>query len=301
MRNLRILIVAILALTASVAAYANHYADFYVIPIAGHTAGQNRTNWMTDVAIQNFQSTPLVAQFVVVESGFETDNVFPLTTTDGSGSVTVPAGGNVMIKDILANHRGMTNVTGALLVGSDRPFAITSRTYSMSPTGDTVGQTVAPTGNFLDNTLTPINLATAIAYVPGLVQNAEFRTNLGFVAANGSGSGETMNLAITIKGPDGATLGTRNYSIAPGALMQIQFSAREIAGGNFNVGGAEFRIATGTGSVVPYASVIDNRTADAVFVGGVFPQNAAPNATAFGKGPAPSLFRSILDRMSLYQ
>lgn len=298
MRFLRILTVATLAILASVAAHANHYSDFYVIPVAAHTAGQNGTNWMSDVAIQNFQSTPLVVQFVVIESGFQTDNVFALTTTDGSGSVTVPAGGNVMIKDILANQRGMSSLTGALLVGSDRPFAVTSRTYSMSPSGHTVGQTVPPSGNFLDNTLTPINLATAVAYVPGLVQNAEFRTNLGFVAANGSESGAPMNLAITVRGPDGATLGVRNYSIAPGAVMQIQFSARDIATGNFNAGGADFRITSGTGSVVPYASVIDNRTADAVFVSGVFPQNAAPSSAAFGKGAAPSLFRTILDRMS---
>lgn len=297
MRTLRILIVATFALMANVTAYANHYADFYVIPIAGHTAGQNGTNWMSDVAVQNFQSTPLVVQFVVIESGFQSDNVFPLATADDSGSVTVPANGNVMVKDILGDHRGMSSVTGALLVGSDRPFAITSRTYSMSPSGDTVGQTVPPAANFLDNTLSPINLPTAVAYVPGLVQNSEFRTNLGFVAANGSGSGATMNLAITVKGPTGATLGTRNYSIAPGAVMQIQFSAREIAGANFDVGGAEFRITTGSGSVVPYASVIDNRTADAVFVAGNFPQN---DSSALGTGAARSLFRSILDRTSIY-
>ncbi|HEY0371607.1 MAG TPA: hypothetical protein VGD79_06375 [Thermoanaerobaculia bacterium] len=296
MRTLRIVIVAAFALMANVAAYANHYADFYVIPIAGHTAGQNGTNWMSDVAIQNFQPTPLDVQIVVIESGFDPDNVFPVATEDDAGSVTVPAGGSVLLHDILANHRGSSSVTGALLVGSDRPFAITSRTYSMSPAGDTVGQTVPPSANFLDNTLSPINLPTAVAYVPGLVQNNEFRTNLGFVAANGSGSGATMNLAITIKGQFGSTLGTRNYSIAPGAVMQIQFSAREIADANFNVGGAEFRITTGSGSVVPYASVIDNRTADAVFVTGNFPQN---DTSALGTGASRSLFRSILDRMSV--
>ena len=297
MRTLRTIFLATLAMVAGVTAHANHYADFYVIPIAGNTPGQNGTNWMTDVAIQNFQNTPLTVQFVVIERGFATDNVSPLTTLDGAGSVTVPAGGNVMLKDILGGQRGMSGISGALLAGSDRPFAITSRTYSMSPSGDTVGQTVPPSSNFLDNTLSPINLATAVAYVPGLVQNADFRTNLGFVAANGSGSGGAMNLAITIKGPDGATLGERNYSVASGAIMQMQISAREIAGANFNVGGAEFRITSGTGSVVPYASVIDNRTADAVFVGGVFPQNAGPSS--LGKSTVPSLFRAILDRVSI--
>jgi hypothetical protein len=300
MQILRITIFTTLALLASVAAHANHYSDLYVIPIAGHTPGANGTNWMSDVAIQNFQSTPLTVQIVVIEAGSSADNVFPLTTPQNTGSATVPAGGSVMIKDILGGHRGNTTTTGALLVGADRPFAVTSRTYSMSPAGDTVGQTVPPAGNFLDNTLSPIDPATAVAYVPGLVQNASFRTNLGFVAANGSGSAETMNIVITVKGADGATLGTRNHTVLPGAVSQLQFSARDFIGTNFDVGSATFRISSGSGSVVPYASVIDNRTADAVFVGGVFPQNEAQSA-AFGKGAAPSLFRTILERMKNFQ
>lgn len=299
MRTFRLLTIAAVVLLAGGSAYANHYSDLYVIPVAGHTSGQNATNWMSDVAIQNFQSTPINVQIVVIESGFSNDNVYPLTTSNNNGSTTVPAGGSVLLADVLNGHRGAASTRGALLVGSDRPFAITSRTYSMSPAGDTVGQTVPGTGNFLDNTLSPIDLATAVAYVPGLIQNANFRTNLGFVAANGSGSDETMNIAIKIKGADGATLGTQNYAIEPGAAMQMQFNAREIAGANFNIGSAEFRIVSGSGSVVPYASVVDNRTADAVFVGGVFPQNEAPNA--LGKGAVPSLFRSILDRMRVIE
>jgi hypothetical protein len=297
MRNLRISFFAMLAIFASMAAHANHYADFYVIPAASHTPGLNNTNWMSDLAIQNFQSTPLTVQIVVIESGFDMDNVFPLTTEDGSGSVTVPPNGNVMLKDLLNGHRGMPATNGALLVGADRPFAITSRTYSMSPTGDTVGQTVPGAANFLDNTLSPINPATAVAYVPGLVQNANFRTNLGFVAANGSGSGGPMALVVTIRNAEGATVGTRSFSIPAGSVMHMQFSSRSMTNSNYDAGGAEFRITSGTGSVVPFASVIDNRTADAVFVLGTFPQNAPP--MMFGKDAMPSLFRSIFDRMSL--
>jgi hypothetical protein len=295
MRTLKLLTLAAVVLLCGVSAYAEPYSDLYVIPAAGHTAGQNGTNWMTDVAIQNFQTTPLTVQIVVIEGGFDEDNVFPLATPANSGSATVPPRGSVLLSDVLAGHRGMATSRGALLVGADRPFAITSRTYSMSPAGDTVGQTVPGVGSFLDNTLTPIDPATAIAYVPGLIQNANFRTNLGFVAANGSGSGATMNIAVTVRGADGSLLGTTNYSVEPGAIMQMQFSARDVARANFDIGSAEFRIATGTGSVIPFASVIDNRTADAVFINGVFPQNMTP--TAFGKGAAPSLFRSILDRM----
>jgi len=62
-------------------ASANHYADFYVIPIAGHTAGVNGTVWMSDVSLHNFQNAPLNISVVFVQSGEgNPDNIFPLVT-----------------------------------------------------------------------------------------------------------------------------------------------------------------------------------------------------------------------------
>jgi hypothetical protein len=284
MRKLRTFIIAAAVLLCCTAAYADHYSDLYVVPIAGHTRGQNGTNWMSDVAIQNFQNAPLTVQFVVIESGASTDNVYPLTTEENSGSVIVPVGGSVLLTDVLNGHRGAASTTGALLIGGNHPFALTSRTYSQSPAGNTVGQTVPGAADFLDNTIEPIDLSTATAYLPGLVQNASYRTNLGFVAANGSGSSEGMTLSITLRGASGATLGTRSVSVAPGEVVQMQFSARTIAEESFDIGSAELRITSGTGSVVPYASVIDNQTADAAFISGAFPQN---DSSLLGKSAAP--------------
>lgn len=292
MRRLQSLFFAALAVLVSLPASAGHYADLYVIPVASHTPGQNGTMWMSDLALQNFQSTPLDVQIIVIESGSGQQNVAPLmTAANANGFVTVPAGGSVMLKDVLSGHRGMTNTAGAILVGADKPFAVTSRTYSMNPLGHTVGQTVTPAANFLDNTLSPINAATAVAYVPGLVQNGDFRTNVGMVAANGSGSGGAMTIAVTLRGSSGAVLGTRTYSIGAGEVVQMQMSAREIAAANFDIGSAEFRIEAGSGSVVPYASIIDNRTADAVYVSGTFPQNT----NVMSKGAMRPIFRSILE------
>ena len=50
MRTLRISIVGTLMLFASVAAHANHYSDFYVIPIAGHTPGDERLSLVENFA-----------------------------------------------------------------------------------------------------------------------------------------------------------------------------------------------------------------------------------------------------------
>lgn len=268
-------------------ALAGHYSDFYVIPVVSKTAGVNGTNWMSDVAIQNFTGAPLNVSFTFIASGQSTsDNVFSLPAGD-SDLATIAPGGSLLIQDVLKSIRPNGNAIGALLVGANAPFAVTSRSYSMTPAGDTVGQTVLPARDFIENTIGITNNAMAVAYIPGLIQNARFRTNLGFVAGS-SNDGGSMGIEFRIKNSQGVTVGTRNFSIAPGNFTHVQFSSSSVSPSSYDIGAAEVRITTGSGAVVPYASVIDNVTADAVYVSGTFPPNAvAPKASV------PSIFRTL--------
>lgn len=286
------LVTAVALLLVCSAAYANHYSDFYVIPVAAHTNGVNGTRWMTDIAIQNFQSTPLAVELALIESGEgSTDNVFPI-----GDSVTVPANGSVMLSDVLNGHRGLAGVAGAILIGSDRPFAVTSRTFSMTPDGNTIGQTVPPVRDFIDNTFGSTDLANAVAYVPGIVDNAKFRSNLGAVLGNGSLSSDLV-VTVTLRGANGAVAGTRTITVAPGNFTHLQFNARSVLGSApMDIGSAEFRITSGSGAVVPYASVIDNATADAVFISGVFPSNDTGPSSA--SASSDSIFRRLLGRVT---
>ena len=289
--NLKAALVVGLLLLPTLAS-ANHYSDFYVIPVVSKTAGVNGTNWMSDVAIQNFSAATLNVSFTFIQSGENnSENVFTTPVGD-STLVTVPPGGSALIKDVLSTLRPNGNAIGALLVGADRPFAVTSRSYSMSPAGDTVGQTVLPARDFIENTIGLTNNAMAVAYIPGLINNARFRTNLGFVAGSGSGS-STMALEFRLKDSTGGTIGTRTFAIAPGNFTHVQFSSRTVSTTSFDIGSAEVRIVQGSGAVVPYASVIDNVTADAVYVSGTFPPN-----TAMPKAGEQSLFRQLHERMS---
>ena len=293
MRTIKMIAVAAVAILLSAPAYSSHYSDLYVIPVVAHTDGVNGTVWMSDVAIQNFQPTPLTVQLIFIESGEgRTENFFPLMNNDLNGSVTVPANGSVLLKDILRNYRGMSAAFGSLIVGADMPFAVTSRAYSMSPAGDTIGQTVRPSANFLN--VTEGAISPASAYIPGLIQNGNFRTNLGLVVANATGFDSTLVVAVTLRDASGATVGTRQITVGPGVFTHLQFSARELTNTTFDIGSAEFRIIQGSGSVVPYASVIDNRTADAVFIAGSFPD---ADSTAMGKGTfMQSPFRSLMQQ-----
>lgn len=288
------LLTLMLALLVSSAAYANHYSDFYVLPVATHTAGANNTMWMSDIAIYNFQPVTIVVELVLVESGEATvDNIESIMSTMApNGSATIPAGASVLLKDILGGQRAGAPISGAILIGSDRPFAVTSRTYNQLADGQTYGQTVPPARNFLENTVGSVDPATNVAYVPGIISNTRFRTNLGMVAANASGDAETMNVAITMRDASGAVAGARNFAVAPGGLIHVQISARSLSASNIDVGSAEFRITSGSGAVVPYASVIDNVTGDAVFVTGEFPEATGVFANSWRRSP----FREALER-----
>ncbi|HEX7831712.1 MAG TPA: hypothetical protein VF787_18805 [Thermoanaerobaculia bacterium] len=274
---------------AAGAAHANHYADTYVIPIVGHTVGANGTTWMSDVAIRNFRTTPLDVQLIVIESGFNTsDNVYPLTTGTNAGVITIGANSTVMLKDVLAGHRGLQNVTGALILGASAPFAVTSRTYSNNMA---VGQTVNPERDFLDNSLENAD-NTSTAYVPGIISNTAARTNVGFTA--GAGPGAPMTVEVTIRNASGGSLGIRSITVPAGNFMQIQFPVGSLTNTTFDNGSADFRIVSGEGVVVPYASIVDNASGNAAYVTGVFPETtSAAAASLFNRS---YIFRNLFDR-----
>lgn len=268
---------ALLILVGSVA-HAAHYADTYVIPIAGHTAGANGTMWMSDIAIRNFQTTPLEVQMLVVESGFDTtNNLSPL----GSGSVTVQPNSTVLLRDALADHRGLANVTGAVILGADRPFAVTSRVYSNNMA---VGQTVPAARDFLDNTFENADNSGS-AYVPGIINNARARTNIGFVA--GAGPGAPMTVEMIVRSSNGTSIGTRSITIDAGSFMQLQLPLSSLTTTTFDVGSVDFRVSSGEGIVVPYASIIDNASGAATYIMGTLPETTTTNGTS-------SLFRRLI-------
>jgi hypothetical protein len=144
--------------------------------------------------------------------------------------------------------------------------------------------------DFIENTLGDTQ-ANASAYIPGITQNASFRSNAGFVAAAGRTG---MGVNVILRGANGATLGEKAFSIPANTFVHTQFSTSSISAAQFDAGSIEMQITTGDGAVTPYASIVDNKTADAVFVGGVFPTNAA--FTLRG----PTIFKELFQRIHKY-
>lgn len=292
MRKTTLLMIALVGALLPLAAFGQSvYSDTYVIPVAGHVQGVNGL-WQSDLAITNFATTPLTVQIVVVETGEgNSDNIFPLMTdTNTTGSVTVAPNSTMLFRDILAGYRGRQYALGALILGGDKPFAVTSRAYSNGGGGTSVGETVTPARDFFENS-TGRSDNTAVAYLPGLVNNASTRTNIGFLAGTGSTAGDTMAVQITIKNGAGQTLGTKLVTIPAGNFLHTQFSVSSVTSTPFDIGSAEIRITQGSGTVVPYASVIDNATGAAAYVMGQFPPSTPFTSTGTFSS---SIFRTLL-------
>lgn len=290
MRKTSILFIACAMLLAGAAHAQSVYSDTYVIPIAGHAAGAFGSVYMTDVSITNINNDPLTVQLIVVEQGENTsDNVFPLMTSTVNGSVIVPPRNTVVLRDILSGYRGNASTSAALILGGDKPFAVTSRLYNAKNGG--VGDTVPAISNFFENS-TGKSDNTAVAYIPGIINNASFRTNIGFLAATGSASTDPLTVEVRVRDASGNSLGTRVVTTQVGQFTQTQFPVSAITSTPFDTGSAEIRILGGSGAVIPYAAVNDNATGSSSFILGQFPPSTA--LKSFGA----NLFRDLFSRIT---
>jgi hypothetical protein len=244
--------------------------------------------WQTDLIIHNFQTTSLTVEIGLVESGFgQEENFFPVMI-DGAGTFTVPAGATRVLTDLLRGHRGRDTALGALLIGGNQPFAVTSRVYNVEAGGATIGQTVPATQEFL-------GAGTERAVIPGVIANVNFRSNLGFVAA--AGAGAPLVIEVALSGASGTSLGATTFTIPAGTIAHAQFSSSAITTTPFDLATATLRILSGSGDVAGYASVVDNRSNHAAFVDGGF-SGAAANATQSTLATFLSRLRERRDRSS---
>jgi hypothetical protein len=268
--------ILLLCLLVAAGARANHYSDTYVIPIVGHVTGANGMVWMTDLTIRNFATEPLTVEMILIESGDNTaNNIFPLITDEVNGSITVPANGTVVLRDLLEGY-AMPNISGALILGGNRPFAVTSRAYnSRYP----LGQTVPATRDFLTSSLGDADNA-AYAYIPGVVSNATTRTNVGFVAGAAGSTSSAMVVDVSVRNAAGGIIGNRSFTIPAGQFAHHQFNISSMTSSQFDVGTVEMRVSQGEGSVVPYASIISN-AGEAMYIMGSFPETTPQNNLLF--------------------
>jgi hypothetical protein len=141
--------------------------------------------------------------------------------------------------------------SGPLEITADDPILVSSRTYNRGE-GGTFGQ-------FLDGAPSEAMVGEGgRVWLSQLIQNTEFRTNIGLLNTGG----EPARARIHLHQADGVLVATVQRNLTSGALLQLQEPFERLGGRSDIVGGyAVIEVTAGTG-IVAYASVVDNRTND---------------------------------------
>jgi len=176
--------------------------------------------------------------------------VFTPTSADGTSTfaavkINLAPQQVVALNDIVGQVM-LSSGTGQLeLLGASQILAM-SRTYTKSVTG-TYGQFV-PSAD-------PSEAVGSAVSLPGLENDAAFRTNIGFAEV----SGTSAEVHVHFSDANGAAIGDSVYGLAPFSHAQTPMTVQgDAIRADVSVVGA--------GRVLAYASVVDNLSGDAMFI-----------------------------------
>lgn len=230
-------------------------SDFeWFVPAAARAAGGNGTFWRTDLTIANAGSTTASVDVTFLDRDVDNSAASPVR-------IDLLAGRALVLADVAGGLFGRASAAGALRLASAAPrLVVSSRTYTDSLSSGTFGQGIA--GRPLSAAIVPGETAE----IAGLVENASFRTNLGFVNA----SPAPVTVRVAFVGQDGDSLGIRTWELPPFAAKQL---SRVLLGlGYPSVEGVRASVSLVTGGAIfAYASMVDGTSGDPTTLEAVVP------------------------------
>lgn len=221
---------------------------YYYVPSVAHLGGATGTTWRTDLSAVNTSTTEQVDL---------TFNYYDVSNSVGIGAVaTIPPGGTTQWPDVLVSlfQRSPTaSAKGIVHITATGKLALSSRTYNQASAMATFGQYYPAID---DNFGVPSGTR---GYLPGIKQNAAFRTNIGLVNLNDKAG----TAQITIVDETGAVRGTpKLVEVQPYRWLQVDRIFDAVGAGNLDTAYAVIEVTTTFSKIWAYASVIDNATGD---------------------------------------
>jgi len=216
-----------------------------LVPAAAATAGAHGTDWRTDLWVQGKEpATALQLTFLPSDGSAETVGTFSLSTA-----------GVLALEDVvsLLGAHG----SGALLLEADGNILATSRTSNVTSAG-TYGQLIPAE-------CWPYHQVLWRATIIGVESSGERRTNLGMVNPDRVA---TFEVVLRLLSDDGVLLGSRVYPLEPRRHLQVNdlFAALHVAGQTNCRVSLEVEGEPSWLGIRAYASVVDNRSGDPMFV-----------------------------------
>lgn len=216
-----------------------------LVPIAGRTDGAYGSQWRTDLVVTNLE--PEAASIILTFYASATDRSFT--------SMTLPAGGTLVLEDVVRTTFLRESGLGMLRVSSARVgarFVARAYIYNRGSARGEFGQSV---------TAVPLDALTREHVLSGITSSNGRRTNIG--VANPFPVPAT--LILTMHGRDGQLLGTQYRTVQPSEVLQMNDAFAVF--GVSPVAEASVRVTSNVG-VYAYASIVRADSGDAVFVPG---------------------------------
>jgi hypothetical protein len=227
----------------------------WLIPAVASVGGVNGTRWRSQLELFNPADDPAVVTVTL------------LPTDHGGASphvaeITVEPRQAVVVDDVVHSVFGL-RTSGALILDSAATIHATSRTFTLKPGGDqnqgTFGQHIPaiPLAELLTSQPPPY-LDWQLGVLPALREDAQFRSNVGFV----NPTDKVATVLIEASDARGAVQASFEIDIAP-------WQHRQLNGVLLDLGGLEeatVRVTVLEGTVAAYASIVDNTSGDPVFM-----------------------------------
>jgi hypothetical protein len=235
------------------------------VAAAAHSPGSNNANWVTDVWIAAPTAAAEVdVRFLAAGLGAE---LSARNLAAAPIRVTVPAGGQVYLPDIVASRFGVTTGSGALrFVSTGNPapaILVTSRTYNTAATG-TYGQFIPAIPAELAFGPSDGTARTAQQSI-GLRESSDYRSNVGIVNVSAT---DPATVRIELRARSGELLGALTETFQPWNAYQFVRIMNQFGIDPTDDSRIVIRVVEGTGRVLSYASIVDNRTQDPVYLPG---------------------------------
>jgi hypothetical protein len=231
-------------------------ANEYDIPVAGRVTNALGQTFVTDLRVFNpSYDTAAAAQLEYFQSGST-----PNTNATKSMAVNIPPRGTATLDDIAgASGLNVSGTIGAIRVSSAEKLAVTSRIYAdLRSTGKgTFGQFVA--GQSRNNALRRGVLPQLSNHVTEFTSG--YRTNIGFFNPNTA----PVTVRLELRNSDGTLTASSLMTLQ--ALSQQQNPIASYFSGVDITDAANLTLSfDASAPIVAYASVVDNVSADQIFV-----------------------------------
>lgn len=227
---------------------------------AAHLSGLAGTNWRTDLEVHNPTAQPVTFTIELLKR--DQANSSPERV-----SRTLAAGRSERFPDALASLFQFSGAATLRVTPQAGRLMVTSRTYNDQPQG-TFGQFIPASASA--EAVPSGQSAWLVQLAQAAGTGSGFRTNIGFVNTTSA----TLSLEARLYQADGALLGTRTWSLRPYEYRQVDRIFAGLAATDLE-GFAVLRTPTVGAAFLAYASVIDNRSGDPIFVPARVPAQGA--------------------------